>query len=86
MLGLVKNIFGRQKSKRSLRAVQVPLKVQGRYDAASTTEESHRHWANADLLSGRHDGQPDWSVQVAHLTVATDDLPSWFFKNSLPVV
>jgi hypothetical protein len=51
MLSLVKNIFGRPKPRRTLRAVHVPLHVRGRYDAATTTEENRRHWANADLLS-----------------------------------
>jgi lambda family phage portal protein len=51
MLGMIKNIFGRQKQRRNLRAVHVPLRVRGRYDAASTTDENRRHWANADLLS-----------------------------------
>jgi lambda family phage portal protein len=31
--------------------VHVPLRVRGRYDAAVTTDENRRHWANADLLS-----------------------------------
>ena len=51
MLGLMKNIFGRQKQRRPLRAFRVPLHVRGRYDAAQTTEENRRHWAAADLLS-----------------------------------
>jgi len=51
MLGLIRNIFGRQKQRRNLRAVHVPLRVRGRYDAAVTTDENRRHWANADLLS-----------------------------------
>jgi|LSQX01.2.fsa_nt_gb lambda family phage portal protein len=37
--------------RRTLRAVQTPAHVRGRYDAAATTEENRRHWANADLLS-----------------------------------
>jgi len=51
MLGLIKNIFGRQKQRRTVRMVHAPLRVRGRYDAAATTEENRRHWANADLLS-----------------------------------
>ena len=31
--------------------VHVPMRVRGRYDAAVTTDENRRHWANADLLS-----------------------------------
>ncbi len=31
--------------------VHVPMRVRGRYDAAATTDENRRHWANADLLS-----------------------------------
>jgi lambda family phage portal protein len=51
MLGLMKNIFGRSKPRRSLRAYRAPLHVRGRYDAAQTTDENRRHWANADMLS-----------------------------------
>ena len=36
---------------RPVRTMHVPLHVRGRYDAALTTEENRRHWANADLLS-----------------------------------
>lgn len=48
---LKKNLFGSNARRRPLRAVHVPLRVRGRYDAAATTEENRRHWANADLLS-----------------------------------
>ncbi|MHB1035931.1 MAG: phage portal protein [Pirellulales bacterium] len=33
------------------RVVHKPLRVRGRYDAASTSDENRRHWANADLLA-----------------------------------
>src|SRR4030042_980895 len=29
----------------------VPVKIRGRYDAAQTTDDNRRHWANADGLS-----------------------------------
>jgi lambda family phage portal protein len=58
MLGLVKNIFGRNKQRRTFRAVHVPLRVRGRYDAAATTDENRRHWANADSLSANAANNP----------------------------
>ena len=48
---LKKNLFGSNARRRPLQPVHVPLHVRGRYDAAATTEENRRHWANADLLS-----------------------------------
>ena len=51
MFGWLKNIRGNGIQRRNLRAVHVPLRVRGRYDAAVTTDENRRHWANADLLS-----------------------------------
>ena len=39
-----------RREKRSARST-CPLRVRGRYDAAQTTEENRRHWANADILS-----------------------------------
>ena len=58
MFGLVKNIFGRQKQQRTLQMVHVPMRVRGRYDAAATTDENRRHWANADLLSANAANNP----------------------------
>jgi capsid protein len=58
MLGWVKDIFGHRQRRRSLRAVSVPLRVRGRYDAAATTDENRRHWANADLLSANAANSP----------------------------
>ena len=51
MFGWLKNIRGNETQRRSVRMVHVPLRVRGRYDAALTTDENRRHWANADLLS-----------------------------------
>ncbi|NLX54420.1 MAG: phage portal protein [Planctomycetaceae bacterium] len=51
MFGWLKNAVARSNRRRSLRAVHSPAHVRGRYDAAATTEENRRHWANADLLS-----------------------------------
>ena len=51
MLKALRNIFAPQKPRRAARTVHAPLRVRGRYDAAATTEENRRHWANADLLS-----------------------------------
>jgi capsid protein len=36
----------------------VPAPVRGRYDAAATTDENRRHWANADLLSATAANNP----------------------------
>ena len=38
--------------------VHVPMRVRGRYDAAATTDENRRHWANADLLSANAANSP----------------------------
>ena len=51
MFGWLKNIRGSDSQRRTVRMVHVPLRVRGRYDAAATTDENRRHWANADLLS-----------------------------------
>jgi lambda family phage portal protein len=51
MLGWLKNTIKNKPVQRQVRAMRVPLHVRGRYDAAATTEENRRHWANADLLS-----------------------------------
>ena len=51
MFGWLKNIRGDHKQRQTLRMVHVPMRVRGRYDAAATTDENRRHWANADLLS-----------------------------------
>jgi capsid protein len=46
-------------AQRTFRAAKVPLRVHGRYDAAATTEENRRHWANADLLSANTANSPE---------------------------
>ena len=51
MFGWLKNIRGNSTQRRTVRTVHVPLHVRSRYDAAATTDENRRHWANADLLS-----------------------------------
>lgn len=51
MFGWLKNIRGSNTQRRTVRMVHVPMRVRGRYDAAATTDENRRHWANADLLS-----------------------------------
>ena len=51
MFGWFKDIFTSDAPRRPSRAVHVQLRVNGRYDAAATTDENRRHWANADLLS-----------------------------------
>jgi len=51
MFGWLKKTRGNEPQRRTLRMVHVPLHVRGRYDAAATTDENRRHWANADFLS-----------------------------------
>lgn len=51
MFGWLKNTRSDNKQRQTLRMVHVPMRVRGRYDAAATTDENRRHWANADLLS-----------------------------------
>jgi lambda family phage portal protein len=58
MFGAIRNLLSRKPRRRSVRAVHVPLRVRGRYDAATTTEENRRHWANADLLSANTANSP----------------------------
>ena len=58
MFGWLKNIRSDQHERRKLRTVHVPLHVRGRYDAAATTDENRRHWANADLLSANAANNP----------------------------
>jgi lambda family phage portal protein len=50
MFAFVKRIFA-SSPPRTTRFMQLPMRVRGRYDAAATTEENRRHWANADTLS-----------------------------------
>jgi lambda family phage portal protein len=51
VFGWLKSIRNDRNKRRALRMVHAPLRVRGRYDAAATTDENRRHWANADLLS-----------------------------------
>ena len=62
MLGFFKNIFSRTEPLRAGRmasAMATPRRVVlGRYDAAATTDENRRHWANADHLSANAANNP----------------------------
>ena len=58
MFGWLKNIRSDRQERRTLRTMHVPLHVRGRYDAAATTDENRRHWANADLLSANAANNP----------------------------
>lgn len=51
MFGWLKSIRSEQRERRTLRLLHAPQHVRGRYDAAATTDENRRHWANADFLS-----------------------------------
>jgi lambda family phage portal protein len=57
MFEFVKRIFA-SAPPRATRFMHVPLRVRGRYDAAATTEENRRHWANADTLSANAANNP----------------------------
>ena len=59
MLGWLKRTILGSPARRPFRAFRVPLRVRGRYDAAATTDENRRHWANADLLSAKTANSPD---------------------------
>jgi lambda family phage portal protein len=58
MIGFLRNLFADRASHRDARTTHVPMRVRGRYDAASTTEENRRHWANADHLSANAANNP----------------------------
>ena len=58
MFGWLKNIRTNEPQRRTLRMVHAPMRVRGRYDAAVTTDENRRHWANADLLSANAANNP----------------------------
>jgi len=58
VFGLLKNLLAPKPRRRTPRTVHVPLRVRGRYDAAATTDENRRHWANADLLSANAANSP----------------------------
>lgn len=51
MFSWLKNIRGHDSHQRTLRTLHAPVRLRGRYDAATTTDENRRHWANADILS-----------------------------------
>ena len=58
MFGWLKNIRSTNAQRRTVRTVHVPFKIGGRYDAAATTDENRRHWANADHLSAAAANNP----------------------------
>jgi lambda family phage portal protein len=58
MFGWLKHILPGDTRRRTFRAVHLPLRVRGRYDAAATTDENRRHWANADSLSANAANNP----------------------------
>lgn len=57
MLSLLKNIFSPSQPQ-PMRSVRARRAVLARYDAAATTEENRRHWANADHLSANAANNP----------------------------
>ena len=66
MLGFLRNILAAGKPQpRGRQLAHVPLHVRGRYDAATTTDENRRHWANADHLSANAANIPGRSPHAA---------------------
>ncbi len=57
-MGLLKKLLPAQSSQRVTRFVHVPMRIGGRYDAASTTDDNRRHWAAADHLSANGANSP----------------------------
>jgi capsid protein len=55
---LTRTIRSEEPLRRTIRMVHVPMRVRGRYDAAATTDENRRHWANADFLSANTANTP----------------------------
>ena len=51
MFAWLKGFGSKDAQRRTLRTLHAPLRVRSRYDAATTTDENRRHWANADILS-----------------------------------
>lgn len=57
MLGWISNILGRKNATRTAFGLRLRAKpacrswVEGRFDAAQSTPDNRRHWANADGLS-----------------------------------
>jgi lambda family phage portal protein len=58
MFGWLKGLGSKDTHRRTLRTLHAPVRVRGRYDAAATTDENRRHWANADLLSASTANSP----------------------------
>jgi len=59
MIAWLRKALKATRPQRLLRQLHVPLRVRGRYDAAATTAENRRHWANADLLSANAANSPE---------------------------
>ena len=59
MFGFLNRIWGKAEPTQ-LSAAAVPVRfMRGRYDAAATTTDNRRHWANADGLSADAAASPD---------------------------
>jgi lambda family phage portal protein len=58
MFGWLKGFGTKDTHRAALRTLHAPVRVRGRYDAAATTDENRRHWANADLLSAAAANNP----------------------------
>jgi lambda family phage portal protein len=58
MIGWLRKLLGANRRKPA-RFVRVPFSVRANYDAAMTTDENRRHWANADYLSANALNSPD---------------------------
>jgi lambda family phage portal protein len=58
VLKTLRNLLTGKSGRRAVRTAPQRLRVRGRYDAAATTEENRRHWANADSLSANAANNP----------------------------
>jgi len=58
VLKALRNLLTRDHRQGAVRTTQRSLRVAARYDAAATTEENRRHWANADSLSSNAANSP----------------------------
>jgi hypothetical protein len=87
MFGWLKGFGGKDTHRRTLRTLHAPVRVRGRYDAAATTEENRRHWANADMLSAAAANNPQVRRTLrsrARYEVANIRLPAEPWGLSIP--
>ena len=59
-VGQIKSLFRGRTQRRAVKAAaaEIGRRIRARYDAAQTTDENRRHWANADALSAAEANSP----------------------------